>query len=191
MVDQLNTLLNDDRWWGIDQRVEAEREFEPIVVSTFYDEIEVGEMDSMSLREKHISLPSQADGYGRIFLVGTTGAGKTTLLRHIIGSDHKRDRFPSISTARTTTADIEIVIAGGSFKAVITFMGRVEARSLVDECVEEACVTVVRDQGDTRIAESLLSHREQRFRLSYLLGSWTQNETIEAMDFSFEDLEED
>ncbi len=58
-----------------------------------------------TILDKHIKLPTREDGYARIMLVGTTGAGKTTLLRHIIGSDHRNDRFPATSPGRTTTAD--------------------------------------------------------------------------------------
>ena len=187
LVAQLNALLSDDSWWSAELRREAERSFDPVVVGIFYDEMEAGSMDAWGLREQHITLPSHEDGYARIFLVGTTGAGKTTLLRHIIGSDHRNDRFPSTSTARTTTADIEIVTGEGPFKAAITFMARSEARSLIDECIEEACLTVIESQDDAKIAESLLSHREQRFRLSYLLGSWADDEVAEDSDFSFDD----
>ena len=129
-----------------------------------------------------------------MMLVGVTGAGKTTLLRHFIGSDHGRDRFPSTSTAKTTTADIEIVTAHGPFKAAITFMTEHETRCAVDECLEEACATVIRapQDDDSKIAEALLEHREQRFRLSYILGAWSQKHPDPAvddqneMDYSFE-----
>ena len=187
LVEQLNVLLSDDSWWSIERRPEASRNFDPVVVDIFYDDMEVGGMDARGLREQHINLPSQDDGYARIFLVGTTGAGKTTLLRHVIGSDHRNDRFPSISTARTTTAEIEIVTGEGPFRAAITFMGRNEARPLIDECLEAACLAAIDGQDDTKVAEFLLSHREQRFRLSYLLGSWTGTEVAEDPDFSFDD----
>ena len=72
-------------------------------------------------RNARIPLPTRKEGYSRVMLVGTTGAGKTTLLRHIIGTDHVRDRFPATSTARTTIADMEIVIAPGPYDAVVTF----------------------------------------------------------------------
>ena len=101
--------------------MEAERQFAEPVVSAFFDGIEVGVMNSKSLRDKAIPLPTPDDGYARVLLVGVTGAGKTTLLRHLIGSDHRRDRFPSTSTAKTTTADIEIIMKAGPFRAAITF----------------------------------------------------------------------
>jgi len=188
MVAQLNTLLSDQTWWSLDRRMEAEREFARLVVSAFFDGLEVGVMNSKEIREEIIPLPTPQDGYARVMLVGVTGAGKTTLLRHLIGSDHGRDRFPSTSTAKTTTADIEIVTADGPFKAAITFMTEHETRCAVDECLEEACAAVIRDpqQDDSRIAETLLEHREQRFRLSYILGAWSQKQLEPEVDDQYE-----
>ena len=127
---------------------------------------------SRELREAIIRLPGIADGYSRVMLVGTTGAGKTTLLRHLIGSDHRRDRFPSTSAAKTTIAEIEIVTAAGAYEAVVTFTSHDEAMADVEDCIDAACETALRGADDDRIAEALLEHREQRFRLSYLLGGW-------------------
>ena len=184
MVAQLNKLLSDQSWWSLDRRMEAERHFARPVVSAFFDGIEVGVMNSKDLRDEIIPLPTPEEGYARVMLVGVTGAGKTTLLRHLIGSDHGRDRFPSTSTAKTTTADIEIVTADSPFKAAITFMTEHETRCAVDECLEEACATVIRDpqNGDSKIAETLLEHREQRFRLSYILGTWSQKQPDPEVD---------
>ena len=187
LVEQLNELLADESWWSADRRDEAVLRFDGLVVSIFFDRIEVGEVDPRSLREQHIRLPSLEDGYSRVMLVGTTGAGKTTLLRHLIGSDHVNDRFPSTSTARTTTSDIEIVTGDGPFKAAVTFTPEHEARRLIDECLEEACLSAVQGGDDGKIADALLSHREQRFRLSYMVGSWPKSDTTEDLDFSFED----
>ena len=192
LVEQLNTLLADQSWWSLDRRAEATQQFDSVVVSAFYDGIEVGKVKSRDLRETFIPLPTPDDGYARVMLVGSTGAGKTTLLRQLIGSDHKRDRFPSTSTAKTTTADIEIVTADGPFEAAITFMTEHEVRCAVDECLEEACISVIRERDDTGIASALLEHREQRFRLSYLLGAWQQEQPGQdtddqyAMDYEYE-----
>lgn len=105
-----------------------------IVVSAFFDGIEAGKVKSKERREEKLPLPTPADGYARVLLVGSTGAGKTTLLRQLIGSDHTRDRFPSTSTAKTTTADIEIITTPtGPFKSAITFMNEHEVRGAVDQ----------------------------------------------------------
>ena len=166
-------------WIG---RTEAAQKFDKVIVSAFYDGIEVGKVKSRDLRENFIPLPTPDDGYARVMLVGSTGAGKTTLLRQLIGSDPNRDRFPSTSTAKTTTADIEIVIANSPFEAAITFMTEHEVRCAVDECLEEACIGVIRKRDDSGIADALLEHREQRFRLKYPLGDWQQEQPGQEVD---------
>ncbi len=197
LVEQINALLADQSWWSFDRRVEAEQQFDSIVVAAFFDGIEVGKIKSKDLREKIIPLPTPDDGYARIMLVGSTGAGKTTLLRQLIGADHKRDRFPSTSTAKTTTADIEIVTTAKHYKAAVTFMTEHEVRCAVDECLEEACINVVRGRDDTGIANALLEHREQRFRLYYPLGAWQQKQPGQEedsqydMDYGYEDEDSD
>ena len=195
LVEQLNTLLADESWWSIDRRAEAEMQFAPSVVAAFFDGIESGALPSRDLRNRIIPLPSVEEGYSRVMLVGSTGAGKTTLLRQLIGSDHTRDRFPSTSTAKTTTADIEIITAPGPFEAVVTFMTEHEVRCSVDECLEQACLGVIRGYDDTRVAEALLEHPEQRFRLSYPLGGWHQEpagqDSEDQYEMDFADSEDD
>ena len=194
LVEQFNTLLADESWWSIDRRADAERQFDSIVVAAFFDNIEAGKVNSKSRRDGIIPLPTPKDGYARVMLLGSTGAGKTTLLRQFIGSDHKTDRFPATSTAKTTTADIEIITAAeGPFEAVVTFMTEHQVRCSVDECLEEACVSVVSGQDDAGVAGALLEHREQRFRLSYVLGGWQQEQPGQGesdqyeMDYSYGD----
>jgi len=191
LVEQLNQLLANSSWWSLDRRAEAEQQFDSVVVSAFFDNMEAGRVDSKKLREDMIRLPTPEDGYARVMLVGPTGAGKTTLLRQLIGSDHKSDRFPSTSTAKTTTADIEIVITPSHpFKAVVTFMTEHEVRGDIEECLEEACISAIDNASDKDIAAALLEHREQRFRLSYILGSW-QQEQPEQEDDEYEMGEEE
>ena len=182
LVEQINVLLKDETWWSVDRRAEAERRFDSIAVSAFFDGIESGSSQPRDLRERIIPLPSAVEGYAKVMLVGSTGAGKTTLLRQFIGSDHTRDRFPPTSTAKTTTADMEIITGIGPFEAVVTFMTEHEVRCAVDECLEEACADVVRGADDTGVAAALLEHREQRFRLSYILGNWQQEQPSREMD---------
>ena len=186
LVEQINTLLSDETWWSIDRRTEAERRFDSIAVSAFFNDIESGSSQPRDLRERIIPLPSADEGYAKVMLVGSTGAGKTTLLRQFIGSDHTKDRFPSTSTAKTTTADIEIITATGPFEAGVTFMTEHEVRCAVDECLEEACAEVVLGHDDRGIAGSLLEHREQRFRLSYILGTWQQEQPTREIDAQYE-----
>jgi hypothetical protein len=189
LVEQLNELLNDQRWWSADRRSEAEQRFDSVVVAAFFDGMEAGKISSAALREAKIALPTQEHGYSRVMLSGTTGAGKTTLLRHFIGSNHANDRFPSTSTARTTTADVEIITADGPFEAVVTFMPEHEVRAHIDECLEDACLCAIQQQPVEKIAAALLSHREQRFRLFYPLGAWQETNVQAEDDFSFDDEE--
>lgn len=190
-VSQLNELLGDQTWWTADKRADAAHRFDAVVVSIFFDGIEIGSSDSAAWRERLISLPSWEEGYGRIMLLGTTGAGKTTLLRHLIGSDHREDRFPSTSTAKTTTADTEIITSEGDYKAAVTFMPEHQVRAYIDECLESACLEAVQRSSDRNIVSALLQHEEQRFRLSYILGGWSVSARADDMDFSFEDVVDD
>ena len=186
LIEQLNILLADRGWWSADRRSDAEREFAPQVVSAFFDGIEAGRIDTDKLRDDRLPLPSRDDGYARVLLVGTTGAGKTTLLRQLIGSSHEHDRFPSTSTAKTTISDTEIITAEGPFAAAVTFMSEFEVRAHIDECIEAACLAAIEGQSETKVAAALLTHREQRFRLSYLLGEWESGELEDEADFSFD-----
>ena len=194
LVEQLNQILAEKYWWTFDRRLEAEKVYDPVVVAVFFDGMDFTKVKSKDQREGIIPLPKPDDGYARVMLVGSTGAGKTTLLRQIIGSDHKTDRFPSTSTAKTTTCDIEIVTGPAPFRAVITFMTESQVRGAVEECLEEACINAIRSDADAEIAASLLEHREQRFRLSYILGSWpleiSQSETYTSDDLDDEDEDE-
>ena len=189
LVTQVNQLLGDESWWSGDRRQDAERNFDPIVVSAFFDGIEAGVIDSEARRNSIIAMPGKEDGYSKVLFLGTTGAGKTTLLRHVIGSDPIEDRFPSTSTARTTTADIEIITSNGPYSAVVTFMPEHEVRAHIDECLEDACLEAAQGRPDAKVVNALLQHREQKFRLSYILGSWTEAASSEEGEFTFDDEE--
>src|SRR5690606_37336397 len=47
----------------------------------------------------------------------------------------------------------------------------------------------VQGGSDAKIASALLSHREQRFRLFYPLGTWQIDQPDQEDEFSFEDEE--
>ncbi len=63
-------------------------------------------------------------------------------------------------------------MADGRFVAAVTFLQEAEVRSLIEECLQAACFLAFRQEPDARIAAAFLTHSEQRFRLSYPLGSW-------------------
>jgi len=188
MVDEMNTILSDSAWWNSSKRAEAETRFSKRIVDAFYDDIQAGSTDLEGLRESYIRLPSSEDGYSRILFVGTTGAGKTTLLRQFIGSDHEIDRFPSTAPAKTTISDIEVILSEGRYEAVVTFFSEFLVQSNIEECIVEACLCAREKEDNEKIAEKLLNHKDQRFRLSYILGGFHQSSNDEAEAYlSFDD----
>lgn len=174
LVAEMNQLLSNERFHSITMKPEAERKFSGVVVSAFYDELENPVSSHWALRERELPLPSIEDGYAKVLLVGTTGAGKTSLLRHLIGSDPDKDRFPSTSTSKTTIADTEIIMSKEieTYQAVVTFLSRATVRTNIHESLLVACLKAKDKATDSKIISSLLNHTNQRFRLSYTLGSW-------------------
>jgi hypothetical protein len=182
LVAQMNTLLRDPAWWNATRRKDAERQFAPPIVRAFFDDLQVGTVDPDALRERHLAMPTRDEGYARVLFVGTTGAGKTTLLRQLIGSDPDADRFPSTAPAKTTIADIEVIAGGDDFRAIVTFFTEFQVQAYVEECITEAALAAHGLQAEARVAERFLNHRDQKFRLSYILGSWgvgTQTDTAQ------------
>ena len=183
LVGELNALLGDESYWNVAERRRAERQFHGVVVRAFYEPMDnPAGKDPMAIRDEEMPLPTRDEGYSRVMLIGTTGAGKTSLLRQLIGSHPTRDRFPSTSTGRTTIADIEVIVGPGDFEAVVTFFPRRLVRTYVAESVSEACKTAWRGGSDERVMRDLLNHRDQRFRLGYLLGAWSPDEERPAED---------
>ena len=192
MVAEMNVILGDQSWWNASKRKEAELRFSKPVVEAFYDEIQAGRDDSEGLRESHIRLPNaKDDGYSRVLFVGTTGAGKTSLLRQLIGSDPDEDRFPSTSSAKTTIADIEVIQAGGDFKAAVTFFTEFQTQASIEECVTDAALAVLERAPVEKVADRFLNHRDQKFRLSYVLGTWrTDGCGTQEEELSFDETDE-
>jgi len=62
-----------------------------------------------------------------------------------------------------------------------------EVRAHVEECLEEACLEAVESHSDAKVMGAFLQHREQRFRLSYVLGSCTEASSADESEFAFED----
>jgi hypothetical protein len=172
LVGQLNQILGDRDFWNPTAKAKAETMFDAKVVKAFYDNFLPATQDTWALRDQVIPLPGRKEGYAHARFLGTTGAGKTTLVRQLIGTDPEKERFPSTSTAKTTVCDIEIVLANGPFKVVVTFFPREHARLHIEECALAAAAAIIFEKGGTATAASrLLEHSEQRFRLSYLLGN--------------------
>lgn len=175
LVDEMNVLLGDASWHSIAKRPEAERRFDPVVVRAFYEDIETPPSNSWEIRNEALPLPTAEDGYTQVMMVGPTGAGKTSLLRHLIGSHPERDRFPSTSASRTTISDIEVITSAElPYRSVVTFFSKWQVHTNVHECVADACAALWHALPDEKLAERLLTHRDLRFRLGYIIGSWKQ-----------------
>lgn len=182
LVDQLNELLANNQWHTPGAREAAAARFAPQVVAAFYHKLVPEVSDPWELRERIIAVPTPAEGYCRVKLIGTTGAGKTTLLRQLIGTDPETERFPSTSTAKTTTSEIEVILRHGEFQAVVTFMPRDHVRLYIEECLLRAADTSLDTDDQTAIARDLLEHTEQRFRLRYILGGLAKSRIDEVAD---------
>ena len=188
----MNALLADETYWNIAERSRAEQHFSEVVVRAFFEPMGSPEaIDLAAVREAEMPLPGRDDGYSRVLFMGTTGTGKTSLLRQFIGSHPKKDRFPSTATGKTTTAGIEVITQPGDFEAVVTFFPRRLVQTYVVESVLEACRIAWRNESDERVIRDLLNHKDQRFRLSYLLGSWDPGSEQADEDDWGEDSEEE
>jgi len=170
LVSQMNSILGNESYWTIAAKEQASREFDPRVVSIFYDKIEPKIQDSWNTRDGILPLPDRDQGYARVLALGQTGAGKTTLLRQLIGTS-PRDRFPSTSTAKTTVFDIEIITAPGPYKAVVSFLSDDLVRSYIEECLVASVSAAAEQAPETEVIRRFFEHSEQRFRLNYLLGN--------------------
>jgi energy-coupling factor transporter ATP-binding protein EcfA2 len=191
LVAEMNQLLSNESFHSISLKPEAERKFSNVVVEAFYDDIENSVGNNWELRERYLPLPTAEEGYAKVLFVGTTGAGKTSLLRHLIGSDPDKDRFPSTSTAKTTIADTEIILADEPYRSVVTFFSEATVRTNIHECLVEACLKAKAEldkaiisggeaeADDSKIVNSLLNHPAQRFRLGYTLGLWTPRSSVD------------
>jgi len=174
LVDQLNELMGDEKMWSPAGRERAASKYDPKVVGAFFDPMQPEAHDGWSIREDLLPLPGGKDandGYARVQLVGTTGAGKTTVLRQLIGTDPDNERFPSISAAKTTICDIEVILREDPFEGVVTFIPRDRVRQYIAECVLAAITSSVEGVGEREVIRRFLEHSEQRFRLSYILGN--------------------
>ncbi len=188
LVNEMNELLANSDYWTMAAKTSALGRYNPRIVEIFFQDLVPQPTDFIKEREQVISIPKSADSdYRTALLIGTTGAGKTTLLRQIIGTHPKNERFPSTSTAKTTVADTEIVVADGEYKAVVTFMERDEVRDYLEECISKAVLTAYQEKSDNEILRSLLQHVDQRMRFNYVLG----NEPIKDEDIDIDDDEDE
>lgn len=180
LANELTELLGNEALWSLGARAEAARLYDERVVEIFYSEIEPRVSESGLLRNK-IPMPTDADGYAKVAVLGVPGAGKTTLIRQVIGTNPETERFPATSVNRTTTFPTEVILRQGSFDAVVTFMTETETRFEVEECVSAAVVEAVEGTAK-QVARAFLEKSDMRFRLKYLLGDIDQVDDVDPYD---------
>jgi len=173
---QMNALLARQDLHSVGSRADALREgFEPAIVEIFYGDLDPSITSHRALRDRLLPLPAMGPGHAaRTLILGNSGVGKTTLLRRLIGSDAARDRFPATSTNRTTTCEIEIVTGSADYSAAVTFLSRHQVQQEVTESLSNAVLKAIESAADEIVMKDLLDDTDQRFRLKYVLGGWTQ-----------------
>ncbi|GAD81472.1 hypothetical protein [Nocardia asteroides] len=154
--------------------------------------VDLSKTDSLSLRERSIPLPTSTDGYRKVLLLGTTGAGKTTVVRQLLGTNPRTEKFPSTSTAKTTVADMEVIVTDEpAFRAAVTFAPRDVIEGHLQENVVEATLAAYAGKDDAVVGRKLLDHVNQRFRFSYALGRIQAASADDVIDDEDEDDEDD
>lgn len=171
LVAQLNEILSDSTFWNLGARSRAASKYAEAIVAAFFDHLVPDQREGWAERERLLPLPTKADGYAKVQFVGTTGAGKTTVVRQLLGTDPVDERFPSTSAAKTTICDLEIIVGGEDFEAAVSFIPREQARNFIMECVSAAVSAHLENSQPSEIVRRFMEHSEQRFRLSYVLGS--------------------
>lgn len=171
LVAQMNEILSDASLHTLSARQRLAGKFDTRIVSAFYDYLDPVAHDAWAERERVIPIPERALGYAKVLFVGTTGSGKTTLLRQFIGTDPEKERFPSTSAAKTTTADIDVILADGPYCAVVSFVPQEHVRLYVTDCLVAAVAGHFEGVPPAEIVRRFTEHSDQRFRLNYLLGS--------------------
>jgi len=185
ILADLNAILANEELHPPGAKEIASRTYHPTAVACFYEGIEAKITDPWLKREEVIELPKKE--FSIVQLTGPVGAGKTTLVRQLIGTDPEKERFPATSNARTTIFDTEIICAPGNFYAVVSFLSQSQVRSYTEECVQAAVIAAAEGTRRGSIARKLLTHSEEKFRLSYILGP---NPIVDEEEEDFDELPE-
>src|SRR5262249_35541326 len=187
LIAELNELLADKEFWEPSSVPRATTRFDSLVVDIFYHDMIPDIFRAYNIRDAALAFPLSSDSdYRQVLLLGSTGGGKTTLVRQLIGSDPESERFPSTSTARTTVADMEIVLtANGPFRTVVTFLPGNEVRDYLEESMSLAALAAYDGESERAVLHRLLHHVSQRFRLSSVLGA------VDSDDFDDDEVSEE
>jgi energy-coupling factor transporter ATP-binding protein EcfA2 len=192
LVEQMNEILADETLWIPAARSQAiARNYNEIIIRAFYDDLEETEINFRQLRNSQIALP-QDKQYRSMLILGATGVGKTTFLRQLMGTYSKTDRFPTTSAGRTTTCDMEVICASqDNFEGVVTFLTRTEVRTYVEECIQAAIHAKLIGTSEEDVVQRFILHKDQRFRLNYILGDLSLVNKSPEGEFDFFDDEID
>jgi hypothetical protein len=193
LVNELNEILADETTWSPANRERATAKYDAKVVAAFFDSMQSELRDGWATRDEMLPLPGGEDaddGYARVQFIGTTGAGKTTVLRQLIGTDPEKERFPSISAAKTTICDIEVILDDNPFRGAVTFIPRDQVRQYVCECIMAAITSHMEGSTEQDVIRRFLEHSEQKFRLSYILGNPLSLRTADEPELMDEDDED-
>ena len=111
-------------------------------------------------------------------------------MRQLIGTGRKGEKFPSTAPTRTTTCNIEIITADSrEFEIAVSFLPKDLVRQYVEECVTAAAISTLKREPRERTVQRFLEHNDQRFRLSYILGTLDANADDEEIEDAGEEFE--
>lgn len=183
---ELNVLLSRPDLHSVGSRADAAREFSATIVEIFYGDLDPSATGHRSTRDRFVALPPSGPGNpAKTLILGNSGVGKSTLLRRLIGCDGADDRFPAVSTNRTTTCEIEIITGRSDFSAVVSFLSRNQTQQEVIEALSNAVLKAVDTDDDDLVMKDLLDDPDQRFRLKYVIGGWISAKTTTGGSLSF------
>lgn len=199
IVKYINEVLKDNTLWSLSEKQYVKEKYGEKVADIFYDKIiEQTSEESEAIRESIIEMPKDEE-YSVAMFIGGTGVGKTSDIRVILGLDDNKKSFPAISPSRTTTCNSEYIFSPNSndeSECVVTFLNKNQVINLIQESINNGVNRLVLEESTTdfnneedindsnnikkKVATDFMSHQENRFRLSYILGQYFEtNEKLE------------
>lgn len=141
LAEQLQELIGNEKWHNVSRRLEAAELFDRIVVEAFYDcmpnTVEVNRALDV------IPMKTLEEGFPIKTLIGMSGEGKTSLLRKLMGTT--KDVFPTTSTNRTTTCDMEVIkVKSKVYEIAVQFISRNELEADLMDNMFDAIDTILR-----------------------------------------------
>lgn len=186
LEQEMNDLLAREDLHSVGSRNDAAKDFSDTILDIFYGDLDPTSNSHRSTRERLLALPLMGVGLpARTYILGNSGVGKSTLLRRLIGCDSELDKFPAVSTNRTTTCEIEIITGVSDYSAVVTFLTRNQTQQEVIEALSNAVLKAMDTGDDDAVMKDLLDDPDQRFRLKYAIGGWNPTKITKSGSLSF------